>query len=549
MRLLFARVGIPYSPATGLPIESQTVSQMVDRIMAMEEGARLYLLAPVVRGRKGEYRKEFATLQKRGFQRVKVDGELYEIGDVPQLDKKRKHDIEVVVDRVIVRPDLESRLADSLETALELADGLAIAEDASSGERVIFSARFACPVSGFTIDEIEPRLFSFNNPYGACPACDGLGTTMHFDEGLAIPDTTKSLTDGVIRPWANSSSPYYRQTLDSLAQHFGVSMSTPFRDLPDEVRDAILNGTGKTPVTMHYDDGLRSYETSKPFEGVMPNMERRWRETDSSWVREELERYQSVNPCPACEGFRLKPEALAVKISGHHAGQVSRMSIAHARQWFLRLDADLTDKQRKIAETILKEINERLGFLINVGLEYLTLDRGSATLSGGEGQRIRLASQIGSGLMGVLYVLDEPSIGLHPRDNGRLLGLPGRSWSGRRHPWWPSRGAWRARTGNALQREPDRPVPHRIPADSGAGDPPLRPSGPADRSRRRHGQQPAIRRRRHSARDIHLRHRRLGQRQVHLRGRNALPRAGPPAAQQPGESRRARHDQGPRIPR
>jgi excinuclease ABC subunit A len=422
MRLLFARVGIPYSPATGLPIESQTVSQMVDRIMAMEEGARLYLLAPVVRGRKGEYRKEFATLQKRGFQRVKVDGELYEIGDVPQLDKKRKHDIEVVVDRVIVRPDLESRLADSLETALELADGLAIAEDASSGERVIFSARFACPVSGFTIDEIEPRLFSFNNPYGACPACDGLGTTMHFDEGLAIPDTTKSLTDGVIRPWANSSSPYYRQTLDSLAQHFGVSMSTPFRDLPDEVRDAILNGTGKTPVTMHYDDGLRSYETSKPFEGVMPNMERRWRETDSSWVREELERYQSVNPCPACEGFRLKPEALAVKISGHHAGQVSRMSIAHARQWFLRLDADLTDKQRKIAETILKEINERLGFLINVGLEYLTLDRGSATLSGGEGQRIRLASQIGSGLMGVLYVLDEPSIGLHPRDNGRLLG-------------------------------------------------------------------------------------------------------------------------------
>ena len=421
MRLVFARVGVPYSPATGLPIESQTVSQMVDKIAGMPEGTRLYLLAPVVRGRKGEYRREFANLQKRGFQRVKVDGELHEIDAVPPLDKNRKHDIEVVVDRLIVRPGLETRLADSLETALDLADGLAIAEDATTGARAIFSARFACPVSGFTIDEIEPRLFSFNNPYGACPTCDGLGTTMHFDEGLVVPDPAKSLADGAIRPWANSSSPYYRQTLDSLASHFGVSMTAPFGTLPEEVRDGILYGTGDTPVTMEYDDGLRSYQTSKPFEGVLPNMERRWRETDSSWVREELERYQSVNPCPACDGHRLKPEALAVKIAGLHAGQVSRMSIAQARQWFLRLDAELTDKQREIAERILKEINERLGFLINVGLEYLTLDRASATLSGGEGQRIRLASQIGSGLMGVLYVLDEPSIGLHPRDNGRLL--------------------------------------------------------------------------------------------------------------------------------
>jgi excinuclease ABC subunit A len=421
MRLLFARVGIPYSPATGLPIESQTVSQMVDRVMAMEEGTRLYLLAPIVRGRKGEYRKEFADLQKRGFQRVKVDGTLYEIEDIPALDKKRKHDIEVVVDRVIVRDGLASRLADSFETALELADGLAFAEDATTEERTIFSARFACPVSGFTIDEIEPRLFSFNNPFGACPTCDGLGTTMHFDPDLIVPDRDKSLSDGAIRPWSSSTSPYYRQTLESLAKHFAVSMHTPFRDLPDEVQHALLQGTGKTSVTMEYDDGMRSYQTNKPFEGVMPNMQRRWRETDSSWVREELERYQNIYPCPACEGHRLKPEALAVKIDGLQIANVSRMSIAEARGWFVSLDTALNDKQKEIAERILKEINERLGFLVDVGLDYLTLDRASGTLSGGESQRIRLASQIGSGLMGVLYVLDEPSIGLHPRDNNRLL--------------------------------------------------------------------------------------------------------------------------------
>ncbi len=421
MRLLFARVGIPYSPATGLPIESQTVSQMVDRVMAMEEGTRLYLLAPIVRGRKGEYRKEFADLQKRGFQRVKVDGTLYEIEDIPALDKKRKHDIEVVVDRVIVRDGLASRLADSFETALELADGLAFAEDATTEERTIFSARFACPVSGFTIDEIEPRLFSFNNPFGACPTCDGLGTTMHFDPDLIVPDRDKSLSDGAIRPWSSSTSPYYRQTLESLAKHFAVSMHTPFRDLPDDVQHAVLQGTGKTSVTMEYDDGMRSYKTNKPFEGVMPNMQRRWRETDSSWVREELERYQNVYPCPACEGHRLKPEALAIKIDGLQIANVSRMSIAEARGWFVSLDTALNDKQKEIAERILKEINERLGFLVDVGLDYLTLDRASGTLSGGESQRIRLASQIGSGLMGVLYVLDEPSIGLHPRDNNRLL--------------------------------------------------------------------------------------------------------------------------------
>ncbi len=421
MRLMFARVGIPYSPATGLPIESQTVSQMVDRIAAMPTDTRLYLLAPIVRGRKGEYRKEFTDLRKRGFQRVKIDGDLYELDAVPTLDKNRKHYIEVVVDRLVVRDGIATRLADSLETALELADGLAISEDADSGERTIFSARFACPVSGFTIDEIEPRLFSFNNPFGACPVCDGLGTTMYFDIDLVVPDPSKSLADGAIRPWASSTSPYYRQTLESLARHYGVTMHSPFGDLPEDVRDGILSGTGKTPVKMEYDDGLRKYETSKPFEGVVPNMLRRWRETDSSWVRDELERYQSIHPCDVCEGFRLKPEARAIKIATLHIGHVSRMSIAHAREWFLGLDKLLTDKQKEIAERILKEINERLGFLMDVGLEYLTLDRASGTLSGGESQRIRLASQIGSGLMGVLYVLDEPSIGLHPRDNNRLL--------------------------------------------------------------------------------------------------------------------------------
>jgi len=422
LRLLFARIGIPYSPATGLPIESQTVSQMVDRILAMPDDTRLYLLAPVVRGRKGEYRKELADLQKRGFQRVKIDGKLYEIDDAPKLDKKRKHDIEIVVDRLVVRPDIAKRLADSLETALHLAEGLAIAEDADSGERTIFSERFACPVSGFTIDEIEPRLFSFNNPYGACPACDGLGTTMYFDPELVVPDDRKTLADGAIAPWANSSSPYFRQTLDSLARHFKVSMREPFHDLPEPVRSAILNGTGETRVRMAYDDGLRSYTIEKPFEGVLPNMQRRWRETDSSWVRDELAKYQSVYPCEACGGHRLKPEALAVKIVGLHAGEVADMTIADAGAWFSALSDRLDAKQRTIAERILKEINERLGFLNNVGLEYLTLARASATLSGGESQRIRLASQIGSGLTGVLYVLDEPSIGLHQRDNQRLLG-------------------------------------------------------------------------------------------------------------------------------
>jgi len=421
LRLLFARVGTPYSPATGLPIESQTVSQMVDKLMAMKDGVRLYLLAPIIRGRKGEYRRELKDLQKRVFQRVKIDGELFELDDTPTLDKKRKHDIEVVVDRVVLRSDLGERLADSLETALDLTDGIAIAENADNGERTIFSARFACPVSGFTIDEIEPRLFSFNNPFGACPACDGLGTTMTFDEDLIVPDRSKTLSDGAIAPWLNSSSPYYRQTLESLARHFDFNMTTAFSELPEKAQQAILFGTDKNNVTMEYNDGLRSYKTNKPFEGVIPNMARRWRETDSSWVRDELERYQTKNPCKQCGGARLKPEALAVKINGLNISQICTYDIGQAVEWFASVETTLTKNQKHIAERILKEIRERLGFLANVGLEYLTLDRGSGTLSGGESQRIRLASQIGSGLMGVLYVLDEPSIGLHPRDNSRLL--------------------------------------------------------------------------------------------------------------------------------
>ena len=421
MRLLFARVGVPYSPATGLPIESQTISQMVDRMQAMEEGARIYLLAPIVRGRKGEYRKEFRDLQKQGFTRVKVDGTLRDIDAVPALDKNLKHDIEVVVDRLVIRPDLGNRVADSLETALALTEGIAVAENADGGERTIFSAKFACPVSGFTIDEIEPRLFSFNNPFGACPACDGLGTRMFFDPDLVVPDPGKSLRGGAIAPWAGSSSSYYEQTLESLAHHFGVSASTPFEDLEDTVRDGILYGTGEEPVEMSYNDGKRSYTIDRPFEGVLPNMERRFRETDSSWVREELGRYQNVDDCDTCAGMRLKPEALAVKLAGLHVSQVAELSIAEAVGWFKALSPALPPKSQEIARSILKEINERLGFLANVGLEYLTLSRSSATLSGGESQRIRLASQIGSGLTGVLYVLDEPSIGLHQRDNVRLL--------------------------------------------------------------------------------------------------------------------------------
>ena len=421
LRLLFARIGIPYSPATGLPIESQTVSQMVDRVLAMNEGTRLYLLAPIVRGRKGEYRKELAALLKRGFQRVKVDGEVYEIEDVPTLNKKVKHDIEVVVDRVAVKSDLGTRLADSFETALQVGDGIVFAEDADTGERTTFSAKFACPVSGFTIEEIEPRLFSFNNPFGACPTCDGLGVRQFVDPELVIPNPALSLDRGAIAPWSRTSSQYYLQTLAAVAGFYEVSMYTPFNELPQEAQQGILYGSGDTPITVKFEDGHRSYATTRPFEGVIPNLERRWRQTDSAWAREDIARFQSTAPCESCGGNRLKPEALAVKIDGFHVAQVVDLSISAAAEWFKALPKKLSAKHNEIAERILREVNERLGFLVNVGLEYLTLSRQAGTLSGGESQRIRLASQIGSGLTGVLYVLDEPSIGLHQRDNARLL--------------------------------------------------------------------------------------------------------------------------------
>ncbi|WP_428030099.1 excinuclease ABC subunit UvrA [Ancylobacter sp.] len=428
MRLLWARVGVPYSPATGLPIESQTISQMVDRVLALPEKTRLFLLAPVVRGRKGEYRKELAEFQKKGFQRVKVDGEFHEIADAPALDKKFKHDIDVVVDRLVVRADIASRLADSFETALGLADGIAVIEFADekeeSGEarRIVFSEKFACPVSGFTIAEIEPRLFSFNNPFGACPTCDGLGHESKIDPNLIVPDHSRTLKQGAIAPWAKSTSPYYGQTLDAIARHYGVKLTVPWANLPEKVQNVILHGSKADTIRFVYDDGMRAYETVKTFEGIVTNLERRWRETESDWAREEIGKYFSAVPCAACHGYRLKPEALAVKIAGRHIGQAAELSVRHALDWFGTLPDQLTEKQNEIAARILKEIRERLAFLLDVGLDYLTLARASGTLSGGESQRIRLASQIGSGLTGVLYVLDEPSIGLHQRDNERLLG-------------------------------------------------------------------------------------------------------------------------------
>ncbi len=479
MRLLWARVGIPYSPATGKPIAAQTVSQMVDRVMTLEEGTRFYLLAPVVRGRKGEYKREIAEWQKGGFTRVRIDGEFYDIEDAPGLDKKFKHDIEVVVDRLVARPDMETRLADSFETALRLADGLAYVDlaegtaaealenpsllreghgvgaerseasvDVSTdspapspspeGEgniggklkgagipdnRIVFSEKFACPVSGFTIEEIEPRLFSFNAPQGACPACDGLGEKLEFDLELVVPNEELSIKKGAVVPWAKSNppSPYYMQVLASVARAYDFDLETPWNRLTDEQRDVILHGTKGKPITLSFKDGRKSYDVKKPFEGVIGNLQRRLMQTESAWMREELGKFQTAAPCEVCGGARLKPEARAVKIAGEDISMSARRPVGHALTWFEELPQHLTKQQNQIAAAILKEIIERLGFLNNVGLDYLNLDRSSGTLSGGESQRIRLASQIGSGLSGVLYVLDEPSIGLHQRDNGRLL--------------------------------------------------------------------------------------------------------------------------------
>ncbi len=427
LRLLFARIGVPYSPATGKIIESQTISQMVDKVLALEEGTRIYLLAPIIRSRKGEYKKEISNLLKRGFLRLKIDGKFYEIEDVPQLDKNIKHNIDVVVDRLIVKKNIKSRLANSFEIALKLADGIAIAELADKidkngdNERIIFSEKFACPVSGFTIAEIEPRLFSFNNPHGACPKCDGLGFKSEVDADMIVPDKKKSLANGAILAWSKTSSPYYMQTLRAIVGHYGADMNIPFEQLDKRVQNVILFGSGKEEINFIYDDGLRTYKTRKIFEGVVGNLSRRYKETDSVMMREEIEKYMSSAPCESCHGYRLKEEALAVKIAGLNIAQISEMSIRQAYEWFNNLPGFLNETQRTIGKLILKEITDRLKFLNDVGLEYLTLSRGSASLSGGESQRIRLASQIGSGLTGVLYVLDEPSIGLHQRDNKRLL--------------------------------------------------------------------------------------------------------------------------------
>lgn len=418
MRLLWARAGTPYSPATGLPIEAQSVSQMVDKILAMPEGTKLILLAPIARGKKGEFKKEFAELQKKGFQRVNIDDNIYNIEELPELNKNQKHDIEVVVDRIIIKAGIESRVSQSVETALKLSDGLLYVENMADKKRQTFSSKFACPVSGFTIEEIEPRLFSFNNPQGACPCCGGLGASLYMDPELVVPNENLSLSGGAIAPWSVSShSMFYRQTLDSLCEYLEISNKTPWKDLPAYAQETILYGSGNKCVPMVYS----RFVTDKPFEGVIPNMERRFLETDSAASREELSHYQSAAPCECCHGKRLKPEALAVKICGKDIIEASDMSIKQALNWFSGIEAQLTPQKQEIAHKIIKEIVERLRFLNNVGLDYLTMSRQSGTLSGGEAQRIRLASQIGSGLTGVMYVLDEPSIGLHQRDNDKLL--------------------------------------------------------------------------------------------------------------------------------
>ena len=462
MRLLWARVGVPYSPATGLPIVSQTISQMVDKLAALPDGTRLYLLAPVVRGRKGEYRKEIAEWQRAGYQRLKIDGTYYPIEDAPVLEKTFKHDIDVVVDRLVLKPGLDTRYADSLEQALRLADGIAVAEwaDAAEGEdaqRLIFSEKFACPVSGFSIAEIEPRLFSFNNPAGACPKCDGLGVKLGFDPDLVVPDKDRTLHKGAIAPWSKGPSPLYTQTLQALSRHYKFSMDEPWWALSEAARKIVLNGSKGDKLKFVYDDNARKYEVNKTFEGVLPNLERRWRETDSAWVREELGRYQSESPCEVCHGARLKPEALAVKIDAMNIAEVSKLAIRPARDWFTTLETKLSDKDLEIARRILKEINDRLRFLVDVGLDYLNLSRGSGTLSGGESQRIRLASQIGSGLTGVLYVLDEPSIGLAPARQRPAFGQP----QGPARPRQLSAGSRARRGGDPLRRLRNRHGPRR----------------------------------------------------------------------------------------
>ncbi|MEE3295710.1 MAG: excinuclease ABC subunit UvrA, partial [Pseudomonadota bacterium] len=426
LRLMYARIGTPYSPATGLPIKSQSVSEMVDQVNKIRKGTKAYLLAPIVRERKGEYKKEFSELLKKGFQRVKVDNIFYEIKDVPELEKNIKHNIDVVVDRIIIDKNLNARLADSFETALNLTDGIAVIETFSSSNktnnRIIYSAKYACPVSGFTIEEIEPRLFSFNSPKGACVSCDGLGTQYFIDEDLIIPNREISINEGAIVPWSKTRkpSPFYHQTLLALSKHFNFSLDKKWKDLSGNIQELLLRGS-EEKISFIYDDGSRTFKTIKNFEGIINNIRRRYRQTDSNWMREEFEKYQSISDCKECDGYRLNEEALSVKINEIHIGEIVLLSIKDIQKWFVNLPKKLTKKENKNAQNIIKEINERLNFLNNVGLGYLTLSRSSGTLSGGESQRIRLASQIGSGLTGVLYVLDEPSIGLHQRDNKKLL--------------------------------------------------------------------------------------------------------------------------------
>ena len=421
LRLLFARIGVPYSPTTGKPIQSQTVTQMIDKILSMKKNSKVYVLSPIVRSRKGEYKKEILNLQKRGFQRLKIDGKVYEIENTPKLDKNIKHDIEIVIDRLILKNDIGNRLADSIETCLKESDGLLKIENLETNEITLFSSKFACPVSGFTIEEIEPRLFSFNNPHGACEKCDGLGTDIYFDPSLIVPNQNLSLNEGAIYPWSRSTSQYYLQTMESLSLHYEIPLNKPWKNLSKKIKDILLYGSNGELIQMTYKNGNETFKTDKAFEGVIPNMERRWLETDSSWKRDELTKYQNSKKCQSCKGSRLKPEALSLKINYLNISQISEMTISDSLIWFKKFLDNIESRDKNIAERILREIILRLKFLDNVGLNYLTLSRNSGTLSGGESQRIRLASQIGSGLTGVLYVLDEPSIGLHQRDNKRLL--------------------------------------------------------------------------------------------------------------------------------
>ena len=588
MRLLWARVGVPYSPATGLPIESQTISQMVDRVLALPEGTRIYVLAPVVRGRKGEYRKELAEFLRKGYQRVKIDGAFHEIQEVKPLDKKFTHDIDVVVDRLVVKGDIGTRLADSLEQCLKLADGLAVIELADSkasgatanrgrnanAERLIFSEKFACPVSGFTIPEIEPRLFSFNNPFGACPECGGLGLEQHIDAELVIPDKDATLRKGAIAPWAKSSSPYYIQTLTALAKHYRFTLETKWKDLPKKTQDAILYGSGEDEIKFVYDDGLRGYTTKKPFEGVITNLERRFKETESDWAREDLQKYFTDVPCHVCHGARLKPEALCVKIGGQNISQVAELSVRKAGEWFTDIPKQLNAQQNEIAGRVLKEIRERLKFLVDVGLDYLTLSRASGTLSGGESQRIRLASQIGSRphrrALCARRALDRPAparqraaarnleTAARPRqhrDRGRARRgrhphrRPcARHRPRRRHPRRPHRRRRHGRRPHRRARLMDRQISLRRTQRARPGAAAAQPA-PPDQGGQRPRQQPQRHRRRDPARPVHLRHRRLRRRQVDAAHRHALQRGGAQVERRLARPRRARPHRGPRAHR